>query len=195
MSWIPKIEATADFSVSASVFPLDESSFSLGLNFTFQPPLFPGTVGLQAGKSNPRERNASVTSEVNIGENLEGLVDPLTAESTLYKTQLQREELRRSIFFQVSALSQSINLDIQRLDINRDRIKLETEKLNIEEKRMEMGELTRLDYVKSEISLADQKTELIESIAALYINEKNLEKICGITRTQGGSLIWYRREE
>ncbi|MDA3958002.1 TolC family protein [Oceanispirochaeta sp.] len=192
ISWIPKIEGTADYSVSAMDFPLDEPSFSLGIIFTFQTPLLPGSVSLQAGKSNPLEHNASAHSEVNIAENLEGLIDPITARSSLYKTQLQREELRRSIAFQVGSLSQSIQLNLQRLEINRDKISLESEKLIIEEARMKIGELTRLDYVKSEIRLSNHQTELIENIVALYSLEKELEKICGITSNrQGGSLIWY----
>jgi len=196
LSWLPKIEASADFSVSAPEFPLNEPSFSLGLNFSFQTPVFPGSISLQAGKSNPREHNASVNSEVNIAENLEGLIDPVTSKSNLYKTQLKREELRRSLDFQVGSLTQSMELNLQRLEINRDKIRLETEKLSIEEARMKIGELTRLDYVKSEISLANHRTELIQNIVALYSNEKELEKVCGIiSNRQGGSLIWISEEE
>jgi len=195
-SWIPKIEATADFSVSAPDFPLDEPSFSMGLNFTFQAPLLPGSVSLQAGKSNPKEHNATINSKVDIAENLEGLIDPFTSKSNLYKTQLKREELRRSLAFQVGSLTGSIDLDLQRLKINRDKISLEIEKLSIEEARMKIGELTRLDYVKSEISLANHRTELIQNIVALYSNEKELETICGIiSNRQGGSLIWVSEKE
>ena len=192
ISWIPRVEATADFSVSAMDFPLDEPSFSLGLNFFFQAPLFPGSVNLQAGKSNPQEHNASANTEVEILQNLEGLIDPYSSRSALYKTQLQREELRRSIDFQVGALSQSIGLDLQRLEIIREKIRLESEKLDIDKARMKIGELTRLEYIKSEIRLADHQTELVANIVALYSHEKDLEMICGISKpSQGGNLIWY----
>ena len=66
---------------------------------------------------------------------------------------------------------------------------MESEKLNIERMRVEMGELTRLEYVKSEIRLANHRTELIEGIAALYSNEIELEMSCGIDGSEVDSFF------
>jgi len=196
ISWLPKIEATADFSVSAADFPLDEPSFSLGLNFSFTTPLLPGSLSLQAGKSNPREHNRSFRSEVGLAENLEGLVDPFTAESNLIRTRMNREELRRSLVTRVGSLTRAIDTGLLRVETGRERIDLETEKLALDAERVKIGEMTRLDYVKSEIGLANFKTDLIENIAALYGSEKELEMICGIASDwKGGSLLCQPEEE
>ncbi|WP_246157105.1 TolC family protein [Oceanispirochaeta crateris] len=190
--WIPKIEATFDYSLSAMDFPLDEPSFSLGLDFSFQTPLLPGSIGVQAGKSSRSEHNLSTDSALYIGENLEGLADSFSSGTALYSMQRRLEEMKRSIDHQVRALTHSIQLNLQRLEVTREKIRMESEKLKIEESRMNIGELTRLDYIMSEIRLANQKTELIENIVILYSNEIELEKICGMTRNrQEGTLIWY----
>ncbi|MBF9017301.1 MULTISPECIES: TolC family protein [unclassified Oceanispirochaeta] len=189
ISWIPKIAASADLNIAGRDYPLNETSFSLGLNFSFDTPLFPGSMSMSTGKTNPDEHNASISSEISAFDNMEGLITPSIARNELYTAHLETEELKRLIAFRVEALSKSIILNYRRCSISREKIFLETEKLNIEKIRVEMGELTRLDYVKSEIRLANHRTELIEGIAALYSNEIELEMSCGINAEHEDSLL------
>jgi outer membrane protein len=189
ISWIPKIEANADLNIAGSEYPLNETSFSLGLNFSFNSPLFPGSLSLNAGKSNPDEHNSSISSDISAVDNLEALIAPSIARNGLYTTKLEIDELKRLIAFKVEALAKSIILNEQRCSISREKIIMESEKLNIESIRVEMGELTRLEYVKSEIRLANHRTELIEGIAALYSNEIELEMSCGIDSSRVDSFF------
>lgn len=189
ISWIPKIEANADFNIAGTEYPLNETSFSLGLNFRFNSPLFPGNLSLNAGKSNPEEHNSSINSDISAVDNLEAFIAPSIARNDLYTAKLEIEEMKRLIAFKVDLLAKSIILNNQRCAISRKKIILESEKLCIENIRVEMGELTRLEYVKSEIRLANHRTELIEAIAALYSNEIELEMSCGIESSSEDSFF------
>jgi len=192
IAWIPKIEGKADFSVSGQEYPLNEPSFSVGLDFTFDTPLLPGSLSMQAGKTGPEEHNRGIQADADVLENLGGLVDPYSARSNLYKKQMEKEELRRSIFFQVRSLTETIGMTADRIAVQKEKIAILDDKLRIEEQKMYLGEITRLDYVESEIEIAEQKTALLESIVGLYSREKELEILCGIHgRSEEEHLILY----
>ncbi len=179
LGWLPRIEAEGVYSLSGSRRVNEEASFSLGLNFIFDTPLFPGAVELQAGKSSPDERNRAFSAEGDILQNLEKIYEPRDAQFRLYLAGLQRQALVRQVCSRVKDLVASIILNRERLEIIGEKILLESEKLKIEEIRMKQGEMTRLDYVESEIRLADYKTNRIEGVTELYAREKELEQLCG----------------
>ncbi|MDC7235569.1 MAG: TolC family protein [Spirochaetales bacterium] len=177
--WLPEIEATADVRFTGSRFPLSQPSFSMGLNFSFDAPLLPGRIEVQTGRSNPSEHNRSIRSETGVLENLDALVLPSIARNRLENIHRETEELKRQISFRVQALIHSIQFNSHRCAHTRENAALETDRLEIEGIRLETGELTRLDYVKAEVRLANHKTELIEAVAALYRDEMELAMICG----------------
>ena len=197
LSWLPRIEAEGNYSLSGTVQPDEESSFSLGLNFIFDAPLFPTNMEFQAGKSSPEERNRAFTAETDLLQNLEEVHTPSAARTRLSLIRLEKEELDRKIKHRVEGLVDSMILAIERLSIIEEKILLESEKLKIEETRLKQGDLTRLDYVDSEISLAEYKTNRIETVTELYNAEKELERLCGEfpSSRKDGLIIYPEKEE
>lgn len=179
--WLPRIEATGNFSLSGEEYPLNEPAFSLGLNFQFNLPLLPSSVDLQAGRSNRDEHNRALSSSTDVMDNLEGVLDKQTAQNSLYLKQLEKEEVRRSVFFQVCSLSQDILLITDRISTQREKLAILEEKLKINEAELNLGQMTRLAYVESEIDLAQERISLLESLTSLYGLEEQLKTLCSFT--------------
>jgi len=190
--WLPRIEARGDFSVSGEEYPLNKPAFSLGLNFKFDLPLLPSSVDLQAGRSHRDEHNTAISSSTDVLDNLEAVLDKQSAQSSLYMKQLEKEEFRRSVFFQVRSLTQDILLTTGRVSIQRNKLAILEDKLKILEAELNLGQITRLAYVEADIDLAQEKISLLESLTSLHGQEEELKTLCGFTPSGGDkeSLIY-----
>ena len=181
LSWLPRIDATADLAASGQEYPLNEPSFSLGLNFTFDLPLLPSTLQFQGGQKNPDEYNRSLSTTTGIADNLEGITDAKSAKNSLTMTRMDLENIKRSIDFSLRSTVEELLRSRSRVMVLGERLDLREEKLRIQEQELRLGEITRLDFVESEIDLADQRIEYIQNLTALHSLEEELITISGIT--------------
>ena len=180
--WIPSIEATADFSFSGQEYPLNEPAFSLGLNFQFQLPVFPTSFDLQAGQTHPDEYNRAITSSTGIMENMEGLQDIRIARNSLILLQMESENQRRDLDFQILSLGERILISGRTIRIKREELAIMEERLSIQNVRLQLGEITRGEAVDAEIEFAEEKVALIENLVNLYGQEEEMKTLCGINR-------------
>ena len=176
--WLPRIEATGDFSVAGQVYPLDEPAFSLGLNFEFDLPLMPSSVDLQAGKANPDETNRMISTSTDLLDNPEALFDQKNARTALYLKQLEKEESRREVFFQIRSLTENLLMAGERIALERKKLNILKEKLNIQKTELKLGEITRLEYVESEIAYSHEQIAFLTSLVELHSAEEELKNLC-----------------
>lgn len=181
LAWLPRIEATADMAVSGRDYPLNEPSFTLGLNFSFDLPLLPSTLQVQGGQKNPDEYNRSFSTTTGIGDNLEGVTDALSAKNNLTMARMELENTRRSVDFSLRSRVEELTRGQNRLAILKDRLTLQEEKLRIQEQELRLGQITRLNFVESEIDLADQRIEYVENLVSLHSLEEELISLSGIS--------------
>lgn len=181
LAWLPRIEATADLAVSGQSYPLNEPSFTLGLDFTFDLPLLPSTLQLQGGQKNPDEYNRSCSTTTGIADNLEGIGDARSAKNNLTMTRMDLENTRRGIEFSLRSAVEELKRSQNRVMILKERLTLQEEKLRIQEQELRLGQITRLNYVESEIDLADQRIEFVENLVSLHTQEEELISLSGVT--------------
>ncbi|MDC7242014.1 MAG: TolC family protein, partial [Spirochaetales bacterium] len=177
--WLPAVEAVGDLKFAGRDFPLNEPSFSLGLNLSFDTPLFPGTLSVNTGRSGRDERNRQLSADAGVLENPESLINPGIIRNRIQTMEMDIRMKRRELEYRTEILADRILQTARQCELEREKCLLEEEKLKVEEIQMSMGEITRLDYVESEIRLADSRRSLFESIAALFNAELELEYLCG----------------
>ncbi len=178
-SWMPELTAKLEVSVLGTAFPLTQPGFSLGLDFAFGGPVFPVSAGLRAGKSSPSERFLGSDGEAKVADDLEGLLSEEIARADLAKGLTTRREAERDIEFSIMEDLSSVEHERRALALLEEKRAVMEKKRSVEEVRLEVGDITRIDYVETEIELAKTKIAILEAVRNLFGRETSLRRRCG----------------
>jgi len=180
LSWMPELTAKVTVSMLGTTFPLTQPGFSLGLDFAFDGPLFPVSAGVTAGRSSPAERSLGSEGETKVAENLEGLLSEEIARANLAKVVSNRRETERDLEFSVLEDLSSVEHERRTLALLEEKRAVMEKKRRVEEVRLEIGDITRLDYVETEIELAKTRIAMLQAVTDLFGRETSLRRRCGI---------------
>jgi len=179
-SWLPRVSTQAEISVSGEGFPLTSPGFSLGLNLDFSTPFIPFRTGITAGSDAIGERSLGMTSSADVGENLEGVQSVRIAGIDLQKAQAEMQSYKRRLEFSVrQQLETRLHL-LENLRLEVEKQQLQIQRHSIQALMLEIGEITRLEYLQSGIELARLRMEQLSRIVSLFQLETSLLALCGL---------------
>ncbi len=179
-SWLPRVSTQAEISVSGEGFPLTSPGFSLGLNLDFSTPFIPFRTGITAGSDALGERSLGMTSSADVGENLEGVQSVRIAGIDLQKAQAEMQSYKRRLEFSVrQQLETRLHL-LENLRLEVEKQQLQIQRHSIQALMLEIGEITRLEYLQSGIELARLRMEQLSRIVSLFQLETSLLALCGL---------------
>lgn len=179
-SWLPRMSTQLELSVSGQRFPLTEPGFSVGINLDFSAPLVPFHSELTAGSGGREERLLGLSSTVDIGENLMGWQTPRIARIALRKAEGAMATDCRALEFSILQQLEGRSFLLDALRVADKRLELQTQRLAIEALMLEIGEITRLEYLESGIDLARQRIDQLTRIVSLFQMEALLLARCGL---------------
>ncbi len=180
LSWLPAISAEAELSLAGEEFPLSEPGFSLGLNFDFNAPLFPVHTGISAGSGKAGQRSAGLSSSIDLVENLESFEAVRIARLQLLKAKTESEEYRNDLFFSIRQQLQLRKHLIETLKLMKEKLDLEQRRHSIQAWKLEIGDITRLEFVQHDIELARLRIGIFTEIVSLFQLESSLLHRCGL---------------
>lgn len=179
-SWLPGIVARLDLSMAGEQFPLTEPGFSLGLDFELAPPLLPAAGGVTAGTSGTRERSVGMTGSFEVGGNVEELLARRLSTLKLDQARGQLDALKRELEFAVREQLQARQHQLEALKLLRQKQGIAERGQGIRSLMVELGELTRLEFVEGETALARLRIEILTGVVELFNREVALLEQCGL---------------
>ncbi|MDR0323172.1 MAG: TolC family protein [Treponema sp.] len=174
--WMPTLRLAGSFGLSGQRYPLTRFNWSLGINIEFSSPWFQNNSGAQAGWELPHDRTAAVQNSFS------PLPDPasgyrkrqasiaLALEQEKYNTILER--IGRTA---VTAVQKCALADQKRI-LALTSFSLGAERCRIEEIRLSLGQITRLQLMETLIEQTQREIAVVEAATALLEAERELEK-------------------
>ncbi len=179
-SWLPRMSTQLELSVAGEQFPLTEPGFSVGINLDFSAPFVPFRTGITAGSRRAEERSLGLSSSAELGENLTEWQSLRIARIGLQKAETEMRTARRALEHSVLQQIQKRSFLLETLHLEEKKLELQAQKRSIEALMLEIGEITRLEYLESGIELTRQRIDQLSRIVGLFQMEALLLAQCGL---------------
>ena len=184
--WLPQVTARASARFSGDSFPLSDPKLALGLDLAWSLPLVPVKVSGDIGRTDrlARSRSAKITGTIPGGT--EALTAGEQARLSALQAGTKLNDQRTALTFSIEQAVNEISSRRRSLAVGRRRLTLERRRVEITIVSLELGRLTRLDAVKSQIRLANLEIDLIESVVQLFRSELEVLRTIGATDPAAG---------
>jgi outer membrane protein TolC len=181
-SWIPNFRFTGNFALTGQNYPLTRYNWSFGLTVDFTSPWFNNRFGVQTGwePSFPAEGLYDRTASVQ--NNISPLADPtsvFTKRQATLALAFERENYNTildNIGRVASNALEKYSFTEQKRVLARQTAALGVERCRIEEIRLELGQITRLELMETLIEQTQREIAVVEAAIALLEAERELER-------------------
>jgi outer membrane protein TolC len=175
-SWVPSFRLTGNFGLTGQRYPLTRYNWSVGINIEFSSPMFQNRIGVQAGWEPPHDRTAMVQN------NFTPLPDPaaqFSRNQAMLALSLEREKYNTIIDrigrMAVTAVEKCALAEQKRI-LALEAAALGNERCRIEEIRLNLGQITRLQLMETLIEQTQREISAVEAATALLEAERELER-------------------
>jgi outer membrane protein TolC len=175
-SWIPSLRLTGNFGLTGQRYPLTRFNWSLGINIDLSGPWLQNRAGAQAGWEPPYDRTALIQN------NLSLLPDPASAFG-IKQAQLALAlewEKYNTLFGRIGRVAanavEKCALAEQKRILSLEAVRLGAERCRVEEIRLELGHITRLELMETLIEQTQREISVVQAAISLLEAERELEK-------------------
>jgi len=175
-SWIPSLRLAGNFGLTGQRYPLTRYNWSVGINIDLSGPWIQNRSGFQAGWEPPYDRTAVLQN------NLSLLPDPASAFGVRQaQLALSLEREKYNVLFErigriaANAVEKCALAEKKRI-LSLEAVKLGAERCRIEEIKLELGHITRLDLMEKLIEQTQKEISAVQAAIALLEAERELER-------------------
>lgn len=183
--WVPAVNATAEVSAAGESFPLTEPGFSVGLALSFATPVLPGETGLTLGRRGEFERSSALTASARPAENLREVYSEEVATLAVERSRQGLLDFEGELLFAAQEGILEVAAARRTLDLLREKSALEERKRTVELLQLEVGEITRVEFVDGEIERARLQIDLLTAVVGLFESEVALLLSLGLRGAAG----------
>jgi len=175
-SWIPSLRLTGNFGLTGQRYPLTRYNWSVGINVEFSSPMFQNRIGVQAGWEPPYDNTALVQNSFS------PLPDPAARfgrHQAALALSLEREKfntIRQQIGRMAVTAIEKCALAEQKRLLALEAASLGNERCLVEQIRLNLGQITRLQLMETFIEQAQREIAAVEAATALLEAERELER-------------------
>ena len=179
-TWIPTFRVNGSFALTGHEYPLSRHSWTVGMSIDFSNPWLHNSFAFQTGRESPRDRTA----------NLQNTASPVPdPAASLGKRQAQLaldlERERYALAFERTGrfarlMLERCRLADQRRGIAVEAIEMAAKRYSLEEIRLGLGQITRLELMQASIICTEKEIAAVESAIALLQAERDLERLLGM---------------
>ena len=176
-SWLPAVRFHGSFSLSGQQYPLTRHTWSAGLSIEFAGPWLHNTMHAQAGWEARHDRTAIVQNNATPAPDPAASMGRRQAKLLL---DLEKENydlaFERTGRFALRALERCRLAD-RRRSLAVEAIEIAISRYRLEEIRLSLGEITRLELIQAYITWTEREIAAVESAIALMDAERELERL------------------
>jgi len=175
-SWIPALRLSGSFGFTGQSYPLTRFNWSVGISIEFSTPWIQNRFGVQAGWEPPYDRTAMLQNSFT------PLPDPASGYSRTQAVLALELEQRKfdAMFEQTGRVAanavEKCFLAAQKRDLAVEAAALGSERCRIEEIRLGLGQITRLNLMEALIDQTQKDIAVVQAATALLEAERELEK-------------------
>ena len=176
-SWIPGIRLQGSFGLNGRTYPLTRYTWAVSLNIELAGPYLQNNFSIQAGHEPPNDYNAQLQNAVVPAPNIEAGLSRRQAEQTLaLEHEIYRAAIDRMARFARRGIEKCAMADKMRA-LTVEAIALAAERLRLEEIRLNLGHITRLDLMESMIEFTKKEIAAVNAAVSLMEAERELERL------------------
>jgi len=175
-SWIPSLRLTGNFGLTGQRYPLTHFNWSVGVNVDFSGPWIQNRVGAQAGWEPPYDRTATFQNNLSLLPNPASSFGIKQAQLALSLEQEKYNTLFERIGRVAANAVEKCALAEQKRILSLESVKLGAEKCRIEEIRLELGHITRLELMEKLIEQTQREVSAVQAAISLLEAERELER-------------------
>jgi len=176
ISWIPTFRLTGNLGLSGQNYPLTRLSWSVGIHIELSHPWLQNRFGFQAGWESPYEKTAMLQNSITpfnspaAGYGFEQAKLALAVEQEKFNTAIDQIGRAASNAIEKCAfIGQKHLLTVEAAAIGAERCR-------IEEIRLNLGQITRLDLMEVLIEQTQREIAVVEAATLLLEAERELER-------------------
>ena len=179
--FIPDVSLVGGISFSGSSYPLTEPSYSLKLSFSFTNiPVIPATLSNGFDFDTYGNRSYKDDSTGEVSSNTDLLNTYMTNKISLLSSQQSIAAKENSLYDTVFDVLCNHDDSLSEVLSLRETISLYERQLIIGQKKLDTGEMKRIDYLEILVELSKKKLALIQKQEELYCSTCKLEILLGI---------------
>jgi len=190
ISWIPVLRLTGNLGLSGQHYPLTRYNWSVGVSIDISSPWFQNRFGAQAGWEPPFDRTAMIQNSFT------PIPDPASSygvKQARLALALEQEKYNTTVD-QIGRIAsnalEKCNLAEQKRRLALESSNLGIERCRIEETRLELGQITRLNLMEVLIEQTQREIAAVQAATALLEAERELEKFLDIK--PGGLSVFFQ---
>ncbi len=179
LTLLPQVEIETTFSVSGSAWPLQTPGLSARVILSFPTPFVASQATLDLGTRGADERSIGLSATGWIGEDIGSLSDRNRAAKHIEAGVIEHQAFLEAVRFLVSHAVEEQRVMSQAVHLQRSRVAVLQQRLDILESKLRLGELKRIELMRARIELVEQETQLLTSVLRLTRQEREIEKAIG----------------
>ncbi len=176
-SWIPAFRLQGSFGLSGRDYPLTRHTWTLGINIELTGPWLQNNFSFQAGWESSDDKTAQLQN------NLSPVPDPASALNRRQAEQalaLEQENYRLA-FERIGRFArraiEKCSMANEARGLAVEAVELAGERCRLEELRLGLGQITRLELMETLIEYTQKEIESVNAAAALLESERELERL------------------
>jgi len=176
ISWIPSLRLAGNFGLSGQRYPLTRYNWSVGINIDLSGPWVQNRTDAQAGWEPPHDRNAMVQNKLSL------LPDPASAfgikqaRLALAFEKEKYDSLIEKIGRVAANAVEKCALAEKKRVLSLEAVKLGADKCRVEELRLGLGHITRLELMEKLIEQTQKEISAVQAAISLLEAERELER-------------------
>jgi outer membrane protein TolC len=178
--WNPNVSLSGSMSLSGDQYPLQKPNYGLRATVEFPSELLPLSVSLGFTTSPDLEYGRSANASVSTPSSLDTIVDRRLAQVSLGEAIEARESAARDAVF----LVEQRVLEYERLRgeqrLIADKLAILERKSEIMRVQLELGYVTRSDYLEGENELLTARLDRLSGVLSLMEAERQIERVAGL---------------
>ena len=178
--WIPSIRLALNFGVTGQRYPLTRYNWSVGINIDFSSPWFQNRIGIQAGWEPPYNQTAMAQNSFSPLPNPASGFSKKQASLALALEQDKYNVILERIGRMASNIVEKYALAERRRLLALKSAAIGEERCRIEEVRLSLGLITRLNLMETLIEQTKREITVIEAATALLEAERELERLLNL---------------
>ena len=175
--WLPSVRLQGSFGLNGRSYPLIKHNWSVGLSVELSGPWLQNAINFQAGWEPPYDRTAMLQNSMAPLPDPKASLSKHQAEQAYY---LEQEKYRLAFERVGRAAQRSVekcSMADKKRSLALEALGLAADRCRLEELRLELGQITRLDLMGSLSEYAQMEIAAVNAAVALLEAERELERL------------------